>query len=814
MALLAEQAYALLSEYEQHSQRRTPWGTEDGDARAFQVWADDFDKECRRNGWISRSAITARLTERLASSSASGELLLVGFDRLTPAATRLLETWTTAGGSWRHLQQENEPDHLRFFVATDFQQELESCAQWLRSKLDENAESRLAVVLPDGHGTRGEIERVFRRVLAPESLLLTERVATPLPFEFSLGIPLSQVEEIRAALFLLRWLTSPIADEELRWLLSSGFLAQTQEETIATAQTYHAFRKRGIFLNEWTLHSFLVEKKLNHTPAFRSLMQRLTKFSHEAIAGGVFDETQSPLDWASLAIRLLQIAGWPGAISKGSAHFQILRRWEQLLDEVTALGFDGRTMSFAEFLSALERQSSETVFAEESRGAPVQIMGPLETSGQTFDGIWFLGAEEQNWPAKSNAHPLIPSWISRAAGMPHATAEVDWDLARTATERIAASAPDVTFSYAQRDKDGELRPSPVVKRLFSRPAAILQMETSAQEAIGLEPALDQILEPIDDEKFIPFPGGGVAGGSDLLKRQSACPFRAFAGVRLNAQALQSVEMGLSASQRGSPPHNVLEMLWKKFQSQEGLIEQRNAGILQATVNEVIREVIDNDPATQHKEGWRAAYYLAERRRLEKLVLEWLEYETRRMPFWDVAVEQEQKHVDIGALRLHMRVDRLDTVAEGRKLLIDYKTGKVSPKSWEGERPEDPQLPLYASFGELGDICGLLFAQIRAGEIEVKGRAEDAVATVHSELRPQQDLVKKPLTAEMRSQWRTELEKLADSFLRGETTVDPKKPVKTCQLCDLSSLCRKAETLIPLRAAEQDENEINDDPTGN
>jgi RecB family exonuclease len=180
----------------------------------------------------------------------------------------------------------------------------------------------------------------------------------------------------------------------------------------------------------------------------------------------------------------------------------------------------------------------------------------------------------------------------------------------------------------------------------------------------------------------------------------------------------------------------------------------------------------------------------------------------------VAVGQEQKHVDIGALRLRMRVDRLDTVAEGRKLLIDYKTGKVSPRSWEGERPEDPQLPLYASFGELGDICGLLFAQIRAGEIEVKGRAEDAVAAVHPGLSPQQDLVKKPLTAEMRSQWRTELEKLAEGFLRGETTVDPKHPAKTCQMCDLSSLCRKAETLIPLRAAEQDENEINDDQNGN
>lgn len=806
MAALAQQAYALLSDYEQHHQRRTPWGADDGDARAFQFWADAFDKECRRNAWLSRSAISAHLAEQLSTQKISGELLLVGFDRLTPAAKRLLGAWSHAGGSWRHLDQKVETVSHSFFSASDFGQELKTCAQWLRSKLENNPKSRLAVVLPDGHGTRGEIERVFRRILAPESLLLDRGHSSALPFEFSLGVPLSQGEEIRAALLLLGWLIRPLDDEELRWLLSTGFLAEKPDEATEISQAYHAHRKRGLNRSEWSLKAFLSEKRLKQSSAIQALLNRLSMMFEEASVH-LDGEVQSPLDWVTLTFKLLQTAGWPGTIARSSAHFQVQKKWEQLLDEVSAVGFDGNAMSFPEFLSMLQRQAADTVFAEESRGAPIQIMGPLETSGQTFDGIWFLGAQEQNWPAKTNSHPLIPLWIARPAGIPHATAEVDWELARTATERIAASAPEVIFSYSQRGSDGELRPSPLVKRLFLQPASSLTSIDSVHS--------DKIdLEPIEDGDLIPFPYDKIAGGADVLKRQAACPFRAFAGIRLAAQALDPTEMGLTALQRGTLLHAILEALWKKFKSQAGLAQEIAQNTLETTVREAVRNVLAENPAAQNKEGWRASYLFAEQQRLQNLVLEWLQFEAGRVPFYDVKVEQEQAHVNVGNLRLRMRIDRLDTIAENRKLLVDYKTGKVSPRSWDGERPEEPQLPLYALFGELGDICGLFFAQIRTGEMEIRGRVEDARTSIHPVLDSKKDIVKKPLTEEMRSQWRAELERLASDFLRGERAVDPKSPIKTCQTCDLPGLCRKVETNVVLLAAESDESEMSDDQNGN
>ena len=188
--------------------------------------------------------------------------------------------------------------------------------------------------------------------------------------------------------------------------------------------------------------------------------------------------------------------GGPGAVSAGPGglarcadeedeiDFQARARWERLLDEVALLDFDGRRVRYREFIAILETQAGEAIFAAESHGAPVQVMGALEASGQQFDAVWFLGADDQAWPARGRLHPLLPNDVQRRSGMPHATAEDDWELASVVTRRIAASqgsgnrdqgqltsqgrdeAPTVrSFSHAERDKDGELRASPLIAQV-------------------------------------------------------------------------------------------------------------------------------------------------------------------------------------------------------------------------------------------------------------------------------------------------------------------------------------------------------------
>jgi hypothetical protein len=121
-------------------------------------------------------------------------------------------------------------------------------------------------------------------------------------------------------------------------------------------------------------------------------------------------------------------------------------------------------------------------------------------------------------------------------------------------------------------------------------------------------------------------------------------------------------------------------------------------------------------------------------------------------------------------------------------LIDYKTGSPSPAQWEGDRPDEPQLPVYAITSGL-DLAAVAFAQVKRGELRFRGTATSADVLPGA----------KPSEVEWETQlagWRRVLEKLAGDFRDGISTVDPKNPGngqgKTCAYCGLQPFCRIAE----------------------
>ena len=132
-------------------------------------------------------------------------------------------------------------------------------------------------------------------------------------------------------------------------------------------------------------------------------------------------------------------------------------RWSQLLDSVAALSFDGRLASYAEFLEVLEGQAKQTIFAPESHDAPVQILGPLEAAGLTFDALWFLGADDANWPAVARPHPFLTRSLQRTHNMPHADSTADWKLAQQVTTRLKKSCGEMCVQLS-RAKCGRSMP--------------------------------------------------------------------------------------------------------------------------------------------------------------------------------------------------------------------------------------------------------------------------------------------------------------------------------------------------------------------
>ena len=812
MAALAMDAWSLLSAYKAHPARRSTW--EHTDAERFRHWAAAFDQLCSRNGWLSASQLESALLPHLSPSSPIAlpkEILLVGFDRLTPAQRDLLDGLRSRGVTIADLQPEPDPAQPQrsWIAASDLRGEIETAAAWARGLLLEKPAARIGMVVPAVSAARGALDRTFRRILAPASEDIRQPSTRP-PWEFSLGQPLADLPAIRAALLLLRWTAGPLPEEQISWLMLSGFVADTVTNAIAIAHHDARLRRFAVLSTERTLVSF--RESLASSPGLHDLRFRLTDLGRAAEQNRLASVSRLPSAFADLIPRLLERVAWPGQRPADSVQFQALQRWQRLLDELALLDFDGTRYSWSDFLDLLEHQAEGTIFAPESHDAPIQILGPFESSGQQFDAIWFLGTDDTAWPQRGRVHPLLPPSVQRQYGMPHAAPDDDWNLANTVTTRLLHSAPQIVFSFAERDKDAELRPSPLIAGLFPadakpEPAANVR----GTEELPAAPVLESVP---DDSGILSWPQDLTAGGAEVLKRQAACPFQAFAAKRLRAEPLDESEWGISPSEKGMLLHAVMQRL---FSSTEPLPLRSRDDIVTAMATKQLPAILEThiDAAMQAQFGatttdpWQQACLAAEKRRLMIRIGDWLALEAERQPFAVESCEQRLLDVHIGDLKLNLRADRIDLLPDGSRLLLDYKTGNVSTASWDGDRPDDPQLPLYAAYGNVEEVSGVLFARIRSGKIDFEGRVRDAHAQLSADIKKSKTLVTLPYTDAMRDEWAQALASLGDEFLRGEAAVAP-RDTKVCEFCDLHSLCRVAESSFIPVALDENGEEDNDD----
>ncbi len=769
LAALAMEAHELLGSY---APRLLPPAARAGwqqDAAAFSGWLAAFDEICRTENLLSPSRLPCELIPLLESDQSSRPpLLLAGFDRILPVQRSLFDAW----GEWREAASGEPANDVHFHVAANAQAEVEACAIWCGRQLAANPQARLLVVAQAASARRGEIERAFLRHAGPA-------------FEFSLGIPLSQAALARAAHLMLRWLDGALNEQELDWLLSTGLAGASAEETAALQAAMRALRHSGLERTQWTLAAFLGQR-IGARPLPALWVERVTQAQrHLADAAR---RSQSPLEWAELVPRLLEELHFAETRTLSSAEHQALRRWQQAAESCGSLGFDGHRIGWRDFLAELSRTLDETLFAPESRDAPIQIAAPAESAGLAADAVWFLGADEEAWPANGATHPLLPIEVQRQTGMPHATPLLDWELARSMTNRMLAAAPEVHFSYARQNDQAEVRPSRLIAQLAGK-ARELPPELIAP--LAEEP--DTIW--FEDASRIPFPPGKVDGGAAVLTAQSQCPFKAFATARLDAKGWEPAQAGLTPSQRGSLLHKVLHAVWDGpplgIRSHAELLNLKDR---KGFVAEHVRRVFATELRPHLREFMPRRYLELEEQRLTGLVTEWLDFEAMRIAF-EVAETEAKRTVHIEGLTLNLQLDRIDQLNDGSLLVIDYKSGNVSPSLWDLPRPEDVQLPLYAGFAVDRDketLGGLVFAKVRSGQFTFAGRVGDASATLFAGLKGTSPLMKNPFTVEQLLGWRECIEQLARDFLDGRAEVDPREYPETCERCGLQALCRIQE----------------------
>lgn len=506
---------------------------------------------------------------------------------------------------------------------------------------------------------------------------------------------------------------------------------------------------------------------------------------------------------------LLSASEWNLLTATDSAEYQLRRRWNTLLNELSSLSAVTDSVSFSDAIRRLQSLAGTMLFTLETRDAPVQILGISEAAGLTFDRIWWMNAQAASWPLYGHAQPFLPWSVQRSAHMPYADPVADAAFAERVTRRILTSAPSAIVSFALQESDPttasahapspEIAISPVVRIALPEVSPIAMREFLSSEIEGKispEGEDSSALETVYEEPAIPFQGTQVRSGVAFLKDQAACPFRAFAEMRLAAEPVEEADGGLPAKAQGIILHEVLQRFWHEMKSQRRLLESTEDECrekLRTHIHQALqrfREYAD--------ESWQRALLDIEEDRIEKRLMQWLEFEKRRPDFTVVKTEDMLKQMHLGGVELCCRIDRIDHVEQGM-VLLDYKTGKVDSKACDGERPDEPQLPAYAvlrqdSASDEKPLAGIAFAGLHPRNVDLA--VVGSVAGVFPEApgprsNPRENLSPEGLQ-QQQEEWRTTLTRLAEDFVAGVAVVDPKKGRETCRYCAQGLLCRIRE----------------------
>lgn len=779
-ARLAHEAWQLTRTWRLEPGLRGTMQNEDG--KAFQDWAPRYERTLQRDGLMDAAELADRVLPLMSAGRIRGPRMLVayGFDSFTPQQSDFLAGLQQAGSEVLLAGPLLHAGRVLRQPCPDAEQEIRLAAAWARTRL-ESGHKRIGIVVPDLAARRAAVVRLFGAAMAPDYALPDAPVRV-LPFNLSLGVSLADYPLINNAVLLLELAGREIEFERASRVLRSPFIAGAETERSGRALLDTELRGRSEPSVTLERLQSLAGRYGTDCPQLVRLLAEYAGFRKSRLFG-----TQAPSQWARAFSEALGVAGFPGERALDSVEYQTLKRWHDVVAGFAALDRVAPRMVYAEALSRLRRMAADTLFQPESPDVPIQILGVLETSGMTFDCLWVMGLGDEHWPPPPRPNPFLPLAVQRAAGLPQCSPADALAVACSITGRWCASAGEVVLSHPQQEGDRELRPSALIARVAEARPEI----TAYPDYRGAIHALRDI-ERLTDDLAPQIADGRVAGGgTGLLKDQAACPFRAGARHRLHADTPKVPHSGLDALERGTLVHNVLARVWAQLRTSDALqaLGRDELDVLLNDAADVAMERIRRERPT----ALSGRFADIEKRRLTGLARAWLEEDRSRGTFTVLAVE-DKRGITIGGLQLNTRLDRVDETADGRRIVIDYKTGKANAGDMLGERPEEPQLPLYLLTAE-PDAAAVAFAQVRIGRMAYVGLARDGdllprikahADAKYSEQYPQwQDLV---------TAWRTDLERIALQFAAGVSIVDPKRYPQSCQFCDQQPFCRIRERM--------------------
>lgn len=737
----------------------------------FQSWAQAFERNLERNHWITSSEIPQALAVTVCENAqqkkenysalrlAPQNIVLFGFENESRAQCLLFNAYQSSGSTLH--REKNSPQHaastVRVVVFESAEEELTHVAQWARKQVESRTDKHsIGIIVPGLEVQHAKILRHFDNAFSPGT---AEAAPMQRSFNLSGGISLGRTTVCSDALRLLGWISKAQSPHSILQISRSPYLRMDGLEDAS---------------------------RLRDTPISMQYFNR--KASLEVLTdilatGHLQGPGKHPLAaWASTFEAILGIAQWPQKDSLESIHYQAAEQFSQHLESLKNSIQIIEDCSFSQALAYFTAIIAQVKFSPQSSQVPIQIMTALEADGLSFDQVWLLGFNNRDWPANPAVTPFIPFSLLLEHSVPRISMQSELEFAQRFLNNLQQLSEKVCVSYARFNGDEVLEMSKLIST-YQEPEFILPEQSrfhalAEQSSTHIETYNDYEAPKIDVKNR-------VRGGSGLLTDQSNCPFRAFATHRLFAGSIRIDAAFPDASERGSILHNILEAFFKQVPGQAEL-----QSLATAERDSLLHSIVQSAVAQKFR-AYPERFKSRELARLIALVEEWLEVELQRPAFEVLSTEQELD-CTVGDFNIKVRVDRIDLdIDSGSKIIIDYKTAKVSIQAWGGERLTEPQLPLYAL--QSADTSTLLYAQVRSQEGKYTGLSDVYESSNKNKFQigKHSDL-KADSWATLNKNWQQAIATVAGEFQNGYAEV---KPLRTtsCNYCEYHSLCRISES---------------------
>jgi probable DNA repair protein len=749
------------------------------EANALAEWIARFDAKCRALGCIGSDSL-------LASFAASPEpIAWIESPHWTPLARR----WLTQHARGQVAPRQAAAAACRIVHAANPDLELAAMADWSLRRLQADSSFRAWLCVPDLSARRAEVGDAFDATLAPQRYDLPV-VRGRAAYAMAGGPALAELSPVRAALEFLQVAVGTVSFARFSALLRAPEYQATAADMARAAALDLALRRVApseLPLSDWLALASEHARGLSADPpaALGHLELALTRLTE--LRG-----QQLPSRWVRVWAQAFEAGPWVHRQRWSSDEYQAAERLRELWSTLAAADHVLGSQSRQAVDRLLMTAARDTPFQAQTGIPPIWISGTVMDPWLGYDALWIAGVSEERWPAPAAPVPLLPIVLQREFGVPTASPEMQIQAARDLQTRWRARAPAVVFSFAAANATRSAVASPLLPSPAESPETFGDGRPASQphwlRARRTVPSLERIV----DERGPRFAPPERTRGVDSLRTQSLCAFRGFATTRLRSEELRMPMPGFSPAERGELVHGALQTVWNALGSSAALASiepEALTALVTAAVAAALASVCRvRDPGLR----WQ----LREQVRLRALVEQWLDLERRRLPFAIERLESDRVVARYAGLEFNCRVDRVDRLEDGARIVIDYKTGLLAA-DWRGERPLNPQLPIYALLNPQ-DLVAVAYGQVNIGQCRFVAESErDALFGPKSKATPLEDC--RDFTELLRL-WAQRVERLAQNLRDGDAQVAPL--AQACSTCHLQGLCRIATTPSDAEAANE------------